>query len=302
MIDTRSMGLLKTLFYICNHPLNRSSPLSAIFRFIRWQVGCRILGGRRIVPWINGTKLIVGLGETGLTGNVYCGLHEFSDMSFLLHFLRATDTFVDVGANSGSYTVLAAGVGGCRVVSIEPVPFAYRRLIDNIQLNLLDSKVTCLNIGVGARENTLKFSADLDTMNHVLAEHEDSKHQVNVKVRPLDLIMPPDGAALLKIDVEGYETRVADGAAGTLSSRTTQAVIMELNGSGARYGFDEGDLHIRMTRFGFTPWRYSPFEREIIQIRGFNEPGGNTIYIKDPSFVRERLKSAAKFRVFDREI
>ena len=114
--------------------------------------------------------------------------------------------------------------------------------------------------------------------------------------------MPQAGAALIKIDVEGYETSVVDGAVRILSSSATQAVIMELNGSGARSGFDEEDLHIRMTQCGFTAWRYPPFEREITQIPGINDSGGNTIYIKDPSFVRQRLKSAAKFRALDREI
>lgn len=265
-------------------------------------MGCRIRGGKRIVPWINRTKFLAGLGETGLTGNIYCGLHEFEDMSFVLHFLRDTDTFVDIGANAGSYTVLAAGVVGSQVVSVEPVPSVYQRLLDNIHLNRLEHKVTCLNIGVGAKEEDLNFSADQDTMNHVLAECEALQDQINVHMRPLDSIMPAEGAALIKIDVEGYETSVADGASRILSSGTTRAVIMELNGSGARYGFDEGDLHIRMTEFGFAPWRYSPFEREITRIQGVNDSGGNTIYIKDPSFVRQRLKSAAKFRVFDQEI
>jgi hypothetical protein len=34
-----------------------------------------------------------------VTGNIYCGLHEFADMGFVLHFLRPGDLFVDVGAN-----------------------------------------------------------------------------------------------------------------------------------------------------------------------------------------------------------
>jgi hypothetical protein len=43
-----------------------------------------------------------------MSGNIYAGLHEFGDMAFVLHFLRAGDLFADVGANIGSYTVLAS--------------------------------------------------------------------------------------------------------------------------------------------------------------------------------------------------
>ena len=47
---------------------------------------------------------------TGATGNIYCGLYEFLDMAFLLHFLRNGDLFGDIGSNIGSYTVLATGL------------------------------------------------------------------------------------------------------------------------------------------------------------------------------------------------
>jgi hypothetical protein len=57
-----------------------------------------------------------------LTGNLYAGLHEFSEMGFLLHLLRQNDLFVDVGANLGSYTVLASAVCQARNIAFEPVP------------------------------------------------------------------------------------------------------------------------------------------------------------------------------------
>jgi hypothetical protein len=43
---------------------------------------------------------------------IYCGLHEFTDMAFSLHFLSPEDLFVDVGADIGSYTVLASACAG----------------------------------------------------------------------------------------------------------------------------------------------------------------------------------------------
>jgi hypothetical protein len=62
--------------------------------------------------WIDGAKFFVRRGETGLTGNVYAGLHEFADMGYLLHVLRAQDTFIDGGANVGAYTILACVARG----------------------------------------------------------------------------------------------------------------------------------------------------------------------------------------------
>ena len=55
----------------------------------------------------------------GATGNIYCGLHDFEEMSFLMHFLRAGDVFADVGVNVGAYSMLAASVGA-RAIAFEP--------------------------------------------------------------------------------------------------------------------------------------------------------------------------------------
>ena len=47
---------------------------------------------------------------TGATGNIYCGLHEFIELTFLLHLLRPNDLSLNIGANVGSYIILAARV------------------------------------------------------------------------------------------------------------------------------------------------------------------------------------------------
>ena len=82
-----------------NHPLNNSNKIAAIIRFMKWQVGSRLVPGEVIYKWVNDSKIVARSGETGVTGNVYCGLHEFADMAFLLHVLRKDDLFVDIGAN-----------------------------------------------------------------------------------------------------------------------------------------------------------------------------------------------------------
>ena len=80
-----SMNLLRSLIFILRHPLNRRHPGAALARWLRWQLGCRLLPGPAVVPFVNGLCLIVQRGMTGATGNVYCGLHEFEDMALVLH-------------------------------------------------------------------------------------------------------------------------------------------------------------------------------------------------------------------------
>ncbi|GAC1661791.1 MAG: hypothetical protein PVS2B3_15260 [Steroidobacteraceae bacterium] len=100
---------------------------------------------------------------------------------------------------------------------------------------------------------------------------------------------------MIKVDVEGYESAVVEGAERTLGSPAVLAVLMELNGSGARYGFDEARLHVRMLGFGFTPARYDPLARRLhAQQRG---PGGNLLYVRDPGSLQARVRTAPRRRV-----
>jgi hypothetical protein len=79
-----------------------------------------VLGEPVAMPYVNETRLLVKPGMAGATGNVYAGLHEYEDMAFVLHALRPSSRFVDVGANVGTYTVLAGG-------GVEPPVFLRNR-------------------------------------------------------------------------------------------------------------------------------------------------------------------------------
>jgi hypothetical protein len=113
------MGFVSTARFIIDHPLSRGRKLANLSRFARWQIAARVARGPVAVQFVNSAQLFAIPGMAGATGNVYVGLHEFADMSFVLHFLRPNDLFVDVGANIGSYTVLASAAVGANCVSFE---------------------------------------------------------------------------------------------------------------------------------------------------------------------------------------
>jgi len=76
------MSLITTLNFIFNHPLNKSNKSHALFKFLKWQIGSRLVPEGVIFKWINDAKIFARRGETSVTGNIYCGLYEFSDMAF----------------------------------------------------------------------------------------------------------------------------------------------------------------------------------------------------------------------------
>jgi FkbM family methyltransferase len=295
------MGIINTLYFITRHPLNEHQKLKSIHRWLTWQIGSRLVPGPIAVNFVNNTVLLVAPGMTGATGNVYTGLHEFNDMSFALHLLRPAEIFVDVGANVGVYTVLAGGIGA-QCISIEPVKSSFKHLLLNVHLNGIDTLVDARNVGIGSQKGTLKFTQGLDALNHVVMSGANGAALADVEADTLDNVVGESQPVLLKIDVEGYETEVIAGAENVLSKKSLLAVIMELNGSGRRYGYDEEVIYQRMLDYGFTPCSYVPVERSLKALNGKNKRAGNTLFIRDLKAVTHRLAAAPAFTIRGQKI
>jgi FkbM family methyltransferase len=298
------MSVLSSLSYVIRHPLNHGGRARALGRVLRWQLASRFGAGPDTVPFVNETRLLVESGMTGASGNWYCGLHEHDDMGFALHFLRATDLLVDIGANVGSYTVLAAGAAGARVVAVEPVPSTFHALRANCRLNKLDDRVTLLNAGVGNAAMKSWFTSGLDPENHALAPGDPLGSAVEVDVVTLDSLATDIKPTFIKIDVEGFESAVLAGGSRTMRSQALRAVLVELNGGGRRYGVGDETIHAQMRDFGFLPARYDVLARSIacLPAESWNRRGDNTLYLRDIAECQDRVRSAARFRLVNREI
>ena len=274
------MKSLKQIFnFINHHPLAGKHKIKAYCRFFYWQLSQLLFPKERVVKFIGNTKLVVKKGLAGATGNIYAGLHDFADMGFLLHFLRKDDLFFDIGANIGSYTILASGYTGARSVSFEPVASTYDWLIKNISVNHLNDLVYAINKGVGSSTGILHFTKYFDSVNHVVINPENNENLIEVQIVDFDGIAANVGMPyLVKIDVEGFETEVLNGMVHSLQSEDLKAIIIELNGSGGRYGFDEKLIHEKLLDNKFLPYQYDPFQRKLTPIIYFGS--FNTIYIK----------------------
>ena len=286
------MSLYSTIQFLLKHPLTKDRPIQTIWRFGTWQLYSRLFPEPKAIQWIGDTKLWIKRGWTGVTGNYYTGLHEFEDMAFLLHLLRPGDVFVDAGANMGTYTLLASGVCGAYSYSFEPVQATFERLQENIALNQLQKRTTAFQCALGSSTGEIKFTYQQDTTNHVATEQD--KDFVSVPVKRLDDIVLQT-PTLIKIDVEGFETEVIRGATEHLNNLGLKAIIIELNGSGERYGYDERAIHEQFLELGFQAYFYEPFQRLLSPITQFGNL--NTIYCRDMEWVKARLANADSVQV-----
>ena len=136
----------------------------------------------------------------------------------LLEALRCGDVVLDVGAHVGYYTVIAARAVGQegRVAAFEPRPMTARFLRRNVELNSL-SNVRVYEAAVGEQAGTAWFEGRTGTGTGHLAARGD----IEVPVLVLDELvesgeLPPP--SLIKIDVEGGELDVLNGAMRTLNA------------------------------------------------------------------------------------
>ena len=284
---------------IHTHPLAGKHRVKAYINFIWWQVGNIFYPVAKRVAFTDKTYLVAKKGMTGATGNIYMGLHEFQDMGFLLHFLRKEDLFFDIGANVGSYMVLASGHVGCRTIAFEPIPATFDALERNIKINDISALVKAENVGVGSKKGRLIFTTLNDTVNHVIEGLIDDSNQKGVEVDVVaidEIILINEVPVLVKIDVEGFETEVLQGMKNTLSDERLKGIIIELNGSGGRYGFDETAIHMNLLNAGFAPYEYDPFSRKLKLLTTFGH--FNTLYLRNLSFITRRVLSAEKISLF----
>jgi len=295
------MSIINTLSFILKHPLTRDSRFEALSRFVKWQIACRMIKGPLVIDWINGAKFYAVKGESGVTGNIYVGLHEFADMAYLLHVLDSQDLFVDTGANAGSYTILATAVVGARAYAFEPAPGTYNRLVENLRLNHVETRVKSMNAGAGSASGHALFVSNLDTTNHVLSADTVDANAIRVEIVTLDHVLANEEPAMIKIDVEGYELPVLEGAINILKKPSLHTVILELNGSGSRYGYAESSIVGLMNEYGFAAYTYNPQDRTLSKSSGYNKDG-NTLFIRNVALVMDKINTSPRIYIYGKQI
>ena len=194
-------------------------------------------------------------------------------------YCKEGDVAVDVGANIGEVSIILSGrVGGTgRVYAFEPNPRIYRYLLGNLALNQC-ANVTALNGAVGATNGVTRLSDDrYDDMNRVL-----DSGGIEVGCTTLDEAVPGQRIALLKIDVEGSELRVLQGAREALD-RTACVNCEMIDKHYRRYGYGTGELIALLRQHGFHTFVMHGSRGLRAIDSTFHEPGAHEIVaIKDP--------------------
>lgn len=228
--------------------------LRPIFRYSPVALGKQALWDRLIGPHLEWrfhpftAKTLFGSKMSGNSLDLvaryvyYFGVWEPNITNWLSGRLRPGDTFIDVGANIGYFSLLASRLVGDtgRVVAIEASPEIYRVLENNISQNGLRN-VRSVHAAVWNKVDVLKFYSlpECATGNSTTKESWAAKRHLDrvceVPASVLPTILRPEEvrtARLIKIDVEGAEFEVATGMASMLQScRHDLEIILEVTPS-----------------------------------------------------------------------
>ncbi len=153
---------------------------------------------------------------------------ETSDVMEAL--LRPGDTMVDIGANIGYFTLLAAqrvGASGS-VHAFEPVNATRESLLANISLNHFKDRIQVHSEAVSNHSGELNFFVGPPDHRGTssLRQLEHASETVTVPTAPLSELLPPDTSVqLVKIDVEGAEYSVLEGMRPLLESQHPHLIL-----------------------------------------------------------------------------
>jgi FkbM family methyltransferase len=207
--------------------------------------------------------------------DIYCHDHELAERAFLRRVLRPGDTFIDVGANLGLYSIIASRLVGPKgfVCAFEPDPVVYSRLRFNLHNN------GCSNVKA--------FQLALSNINEtrvmqISNSGYDAYNSFGTPVRGGGTFEAREVACvrydsfvehepklanptMIKVDVEGWESMVLRGAVEHLSRENAPLLQLEFNDEAARsVGRRCSELYKWLTSLGYSIYTFDPRSRELI--------------------------------------
>jgi len=213
--------------------------IPSVFRFLLWRAYSSRCSDqdRFLLKWHRGLRLRAFPKDETCGSLFVTGFYEPNEFYFLNGRLKPGMVFIDVGANIGLYTIFASSMVGPQgvVLAVEPSEREFRLLKANVQLNAC-ANVRLIPLGLSNRSGEREL---------LIAEKEHSGHNTfgrfgyagvevagrqMVKTERLDNLIQREGLErvdVIKLDVEGHERFVLEGARETLT-RFKPILLVEL--------------------------------------------------------------------------
>jgi FkbM family methyltransferase len=192
---------------------------------------------------------------------LFNGGFEIGEVEFFRQTLKCGDVFLDIGANGGFFTVMASKQVGetGKVYAFEPGKRELDLLRNNIAVNKLNN-VNVIEAAVGDRDTTTQFAISRDgALNSLLqTEHPDQKIESwqTVQMKTIDNFVRENNISkvdFIKVDVEGAEKLVFEGAKELLASSRKLTILFEGCVTNSKsFGYTVPELMSELIRANFS--------------------------------------------------
>ncbi len=245
--------LKKTSRALGGHGLGRIKPIRALYDAVyRWLKPKKVLVQGHIM-WLDETDTL----ELA-TREVY----EPLETALFQKEIRKGQTIVDIGANIGYYTLLAARLVGPqgRVYAFEPDPTNFALLQKNVEANGY-THVTLVNSAVSNKTQRMKlFLNPTNKGDHRLYDSKDGRASITVQTLRLDDFFRQldKKVHFIKMDIQGSEAKAFEGMRGILKRNRGVKLVTEFSpGSLKLNGSDPQKYLVSLKKLGFKLWEIS---------------------------------------------
>lgn len=152
------------------------------------------------------------------------GKQEFA---FLSKVVRSGMTIAEVGANQGIYTLFMSRLAAPgKIFAYEPEPVVYGQLTENVRINAV-TNVICQQLAIANENKTsiLRPGSLNSGDNRIVVDTAGRTEDIFVNATTLDYLFPNERIDLIKIDVQGLELQVLEGAREVLQ-RTEEVILL----------------------------------------------------------------------------
>ncbi len=201
-------------------------------RFFEWKI-IRILKieGYKKKVW-NNKFLMINYDSLQSMWVMYNWIVDWEEFNLIKEIITEDSICFDVGANMGFYSIWLSKFTKSKIYAFEPNKKNYRRLIENISINK-DVNIIANNCGLSNKLGTAKFTKNRDGENHIVLNDTDINIET-IRLSTIDEIIMINNIKkinYLKIDVEGFELNVLQGAKLCLANKQIDLIQLEINNS-----------------------------------------------------------------------
>lgn len=206
---------------------------------------------------VEGSKMYIDVSQIPLSAHLFmAGAYEQDTTALFKRIAKEGMVIVDIGANIGYYTLLAARLVGKRgkVFAFEPDPDNYALLLRNIEANGYQNVVP---VNKAVSDNSEPAKLFLDPQNrgtHRLWDSHDERQYIEVEVTTLDEFFRSLDISIdiIKMDIEGCEPRALAGMNNLIMRNPNLRIISEFWPEGIKgSGFSPAEFLQHIVECGF---------------------------------------------------